>query len=132
MVAKKLQPLIAAGAAARSGERRDVRQRMVEQRRVREAVANLLLQRAGITAAALGAAAPRFGRRSFGGSFGRLAGIGRGFPPLHLTAHLYRTIVPKRFQRTVHGQRQNSSARSPSASEKKMICALPMKFSNGT
>src|SRR5579884_4492175 len=46
------------------------------------------------------------------------------------TAHL--TIVKSRLQRTDHGQLQMCQAGSPSPMEKKMICALPMRFSNGT
>ena len=49
---------------------------------------------------------------------------------LRLAAHLM--IVNSLLQRTETGQRQNSQARSPSYTEKKMICALPMMFSNGT
>src|SRR5262245_31989008 len=44
----------------------------------------------------------------------------------------YRTIVNSRLQRTVHGQRQNCQACSPSATEKKMIWARPTRFSIGT
>ena len=47
-----------------------------------------------------------------------------------LAAH--RTIENSLFQRTETGQRQNCQACSPSLTEKKMICALPTKFSNGT
>src|SRR4029450_10813087 len=47
-----------------------------------------------------------------------------------LAAHL--TIVNSLLQRTDTGQRQNCQARSPSYTEKKMICALPTMFSNGT
>ncbi len=43
-----------------------------------------------------------------------------------------RTIVNKRPQRTDHGQRHSSQARSPSWIEKKMICALPTMFWSGT
>ena len=44
----------------------------------------------------------------------------------------HRTIVKSRFQRTAHGQRQNIQACSPSAMEKKIIWARPIKFSSGT
>ena len=44
----------------------------------------------------------------------------------------HRTIVNSRLQRTDQGQRQTSQARSPSGTEKKMICARPTMFSNGT
>src|SRR5215469_8456331 len=46
------------------------------------------------------------------------------------SAHL--TIVKSRPLRTDHGQLQMCQAGSPSPMEKKMICALPMRFSNGT
>src|SRR5262249_16062904 len=46
------------------------------------------------------------------------------------SAHL--TIVNSRLQRTDHGQLQMCQAGSPSPMEKKMICALPTRFSNGT
>jgi len=46
------------------------------------------------------------------------------------SAHL--TIVKSRLQRTDHGQLQMCQAGSPSPMEKKMICALPTRFSNGT
>ena len=42
------------------------------------------------------------------------------------------TIVSNLSQRTDHGQSQNCQAASPSLTEKKMICALPTRFSNGT
>ena len=42
------------------------------------------------------------------------------------------TIVNSRLQRTDHGQRHTSQARSPSPIEKKMICARPTMFSSGT
>ena len=53
MVAEKFQPLIAAGPAARAGQRGDVRQRAIEKIGVLEAVADALLERAGALAAAL-------------------------------------------------------------------------------
>jgi len=42
------------------------------------------------------------------------------------------TIVSNLSQRTDHGQSQNCHAASPSLTEKKMTCALPTRFSNGT
>ena len=45
---------------------------------------------------------------------------------------VHRTMVNMRFQRTAVGQRQNIQACSPSAMEKKIICARPTMFSNGT
>ena len=51
-------------------------------------------------------------------------------PACRLAAHL--TIVNSLFQRTAHGQVQMCQAGSPSPIEKKMICARPTRFSNGT
>ena len=45
---------------------------------------------------------------------------------------VHRTMENMRFQRTAVGQRQNIQACSPSAMEKKIICARPTMFSNGT
>src|SRR5579871_293796 len=44
----------------------------------------------------------------------------------------HRTILKMRFQRIEYGQRQKSQAFSPSAMEKKIICARPTMFSKGT
>src|SRR5215831_4162929 len=41
----------------------------------------------------------------------------------------HRTIVNRRLQRTDHGQFQKCQAGSPSPTEKKMICARPIRFS---
>src|ERR1043166_724152 len=70
----------------------------------------------------------------------------RAFVPLRLRSRIhrrssrrpqrpagaYRTIVNRRVQRTLQGQRQNCQAYSPSPIEKKMICARPTRFSSGT
>ena len=45
VIAKELEPLVAAGAVARALERGDVRERAVEQRRVGEPIADALLER---------------------------------------------------------------------------------------
>ena len=45
---------------------------------------------------------------------------------------LHRTMVSNRSQRTDQGHSQTCQARSPSRTEKKMISARPMMFSNGT
>ena len=52
MVAEEFEPLVAAGAVARALERRDVRQRAVEQRGVGEAIADALFERTVAAAAA--------------------------------------------------------------------------------
>ena len=44
----------------------------------------------------------------------------------------YRVIVSSRSQRTDHGQRHTSQACSRSRTEKKITCARPIRFSNGT
>src|SRR5205085_5797607 len=96
VIAEEFEALIAADAA-RAGERRDMRERAVEQRQVGEAVADPL--------------------------FELLAS-------LRPAAH--RTIVNSRLHRTDHGQFQKCQAGSPSPTEKKMACARPTRFSNGT
>src|SRR6202012_5693770 len=45
---------------------------------------------------------------------------------------VHRTMENMRFQRTAVGQRQIIHACSPSAIEKKIIWARPIRFSNGT
>src|SRR5262249_57817187 len=47
-------------------------------------------------------------------------------------APAYLMIVNSRLQRIDHGQFQICQAGLPSPIERKMICALPMMFSNGT
>ena len=58
MVAEKFEPLIAAGAVARSGERGNVGERLLEQRGVLEAVADALLEARRAAAPTLCALAP--------------------------------------------------------------------------
>src|SRR5215470_18067104 len=67
----------------------------------------------------------RFVGKLVADSYLKFAPAGRRSP-----AHL--TIVNSLLQRTDHGQLQMCQAGSPSPMEKKMICALPMRFSNGT
>ena len=84
-------------------------------------------------AAALAPALPRFFRRSDAGGFGLLARLARGRCVRNGRCFVvHRTIENRRFQRTAVGQRQNIQACSPSAMEKKIICARPTMFSNGT
>src|SRR5215212_1585947 len=72
------------------------------------------------------------GGRQHGG-FGLLAWFARGRCVRDDRCFVvHRTIVKRRFQRTAVGQRQNIQACSPSAMEKKIICARPTMFSNGT
>src|SRR4051794_6708427 len=54
MVSKELQALIAAGTIARAGQRGDVGQRLLEQRRILEAVADAIFEGAGAATAPLG------------------------------------------------------------------------------
>ena len=137
VIAEKFQPLIAAGPAA-AGQRRNMRQRTVEQLAVLEAIADGLFQRArGYAracvrrAAARAAAGRSWLQAALRGAFVRLR---RRFGALcsWLRPAPHRTIVNSRLQRTDHGQRQISHARSPSCTEKKMSCARPTMFSNGT
>jgi len=65
----------------------------------------------------------------------RLLGEAVADPLLEFLATLpaaHRTIVNSRLQRTDHGQFQKCQAGSPSPTEKKMTCARPTRFSNGT
>ena len=133
MVAEEFEPLIGAGAVARTLERGNVRERAIEQRRVGEPIADAVFERGACPAAAAGLLLP-VGRADFRGGcdfFGRRfwARRCRGFA-FPAAAHL--TSVNSRLQRTVHGQRQISQACVPPLIEKKMICALPIEFSNGT
>ena len=83
MVAEKFQPLIGTGAVARAGQRRDVGQRLLEQRGVLEAIADALLERGGAAAAALRLLGRLFGRVLSASARGRFSIAARsiGFPP---------------------------------------------------
>src|SRR5262245_14359973 len=132
MIAEKFQPLVGGGAVARPAQRRDVGERLVEQRGILETVADALLEGGRIAATALRGlwhriGSGRIGRPAVGDWDGRLDGSWFACSP---AAHL--TIVNRRFQRTAHGQRHTIQACSPSRIEKKMICARPTMISNGT
>src|SRR5262245_14973921 len=116
-------------------------ERLLEQSRILEAVADAVFETERVGAPALASfRGRRFGDRGRaavrGGRTGRLAAgglVGRfdgsrfaGSPATH------RTIVNSRLQRTDHGQRHTIQACSPSRIEKKMIWARPTMFSNGT
>src|SRR4029079_15667952 len=102
-----------------------------EQRGIGKLVADAALDRGGGRLSA-GLAALLF-RRSDAGSLGRLARLARGRCVRNDRCFVvHRTIENRRFQRTAVGQRQNIQACSPSAIEKKIICARPTMFSNGT
>src|SRR6266540_591509 len=134
VITKKLQPLVRRGAVARPAQRGNVRERLLEQRGILEAVADAFFERRQIAAPALLCAGLRILIGS--GETGRLAvgsWIGcfdRSRLACSPAAHL--TIVNSRFQRTAQGQRHTIHACSPSRIEKKMIWARPMMFSNGT
>src|SRR5262249_14765525 len=134
-----------------------VRERLFEQRGILEAVADPLLEACGAAVPALallgraflgraflgcallgwvrclyrsGLVRDREGRGGLGSIRGRLTRRFGGrvafAPPAHLT------IENSLLQRTDHGHFHNSQACSPSAMEKKMICARPTRFSSGT
>ena len=119
VVAEEFEPLIAAGAAA-AGQRRDMRQRALEQIAVLEAVADGLFQRAR-GGGALAARRAWRGAAALAGSLvsARCAARSATLAPMStcvvwLRPAPHRTIVNSRLQRTDHGQRQTSQARSPS------------------
>ena len=114
-VAEELEPLIGMPAPARARRRRgDMGQRARQQGRVS---ANVWPSRASSAA------------RS---AFGRWSCRAIGKRPRRREARAQWTRWNSRFQRTVHGQRQNCQAAAPSSTEKKMISARPIRFSAGT
>src|SRR5580704_10674683 len=131
VVAEEFQPLVAAGAVATALERRNMRERAVEQSCILEAIADALLKRAVATAAATRGFFLSIPRRRTGGPLGGLGGrrLLRRNDRFRFFAPCHRTRLKRRFQRTVQGQRHTSQACAPSRIEKKMICALPMMFS---
>ena len=134
VVAEKLKPLIAAAAPVLAHQGRDMREPAFQQRGLGKSVPDPLLERSRGLAPTLAAGrsfARRLPRRAFAAvAFFRLMRRRRSSGNFGLAAH--RTIVNNRLQRTDQGQRHTSRARSPSATEKKMIWARPMMFSNGT
>ena len=147
VIAKELEPLIAAGSVAHTAEGRNMRQRMVEQRRIGKTIADAGLERAGAAARPLGRARLGLGLRgnavrptrgledrgsvrlvAVAQRFGSLAG-GRAAFASRPAAH--RTSLNSRPQRTFHGQVHTAHACSPWI-EKKIIWARPMMFSSGT
>ena len=132
MIAEKFQPLIAVGAVARSLQRRNMREGRGEQRRIVERITDTLLDRrhgslrGRLPARLLDARNGRFSRGRWICLIGQQDDLGiRGFVG-------HRTKENRRFHRTAVGQRQICQACSPSAMEKKIICARPMTFSSGT
>ena len=144
MIAEKLEPLIARRRGLRALQRGDMGERALEQIRIRKAVADGLLKHGGRGDGPAHGFRRLFGRHGFrslaaAGAFGALAAFeggadGAAAPACALDFGLaaHRTIENSRLQRTVHGQRQICHARSPSAIEKKIICARPTRFWNGT
>ena len=132
VVAEEFEALIAAGAVARALERRNMGQRAFEHCGIGEPIADAIFE------SGRGAlAAPRlFGELGRGGSAAagacRAAGGFANFGGLGFLAATHRTSVNRRFQRTAQGQRHTSQAWASSRIEKKMICARPIRFSNGT
>ena len=137
VIAEKFEPLIGAGAVAGAGQRRNVGERLLEQSRILETIADARLRIRPCCGGGAWSPLPRASAALIsGGRAGRLAVSdwierfdGSQFacsPPAHLT------IVNSRFQRTDHGQRHTIQACSPSRIEKKMIWARPTMFSNGT
>src|SRR5262249_16477305 len=132
VIAEKFEPLVGGGAVARPAQRRNVGERLFEQRAILETVPDALPEGGRIAATALRGlwsliGSGWTGRPAVGDWDGRLDGSWFACSP---AAHL--TIVNSRFQRTAHGQRHTIQACSPSRIEKKMIWARPTMFSNGT
>ena len=136
VIAEKFKPLIGAGTVARTAQRRNVSERLFEQGGILETIADPLFEVGRAAAPALGLfrrglwaliSGVRTGRLAVSGWIERLDRSRFACSP---AAHL--TIVNSRFQRTDHGQRHTIQACSPSRIEKKMICARPTMFSNGT
>jgi hypothetical protein len=133
VIAEKFQALIRTGTVARTLERRDMGERAGEQNVIAEAIADAIFQDGSAAPAS-----PRF-FSAVTVRLRRLRGVGRarllllrrsrGFC---FAAAAHRTSVNIRLQRTAHGQFQISQACAPPPIEKKMICALPIRFSNGT
>ena len=118
VIAKEFEPLVGAGAVARAGQRGNVRERLLEQRRILETIADAVFEGGGAATAALGLLRRGFRRALIGGDRtcrlavgedGRFDGSWFACSP---AAH--RTIVNSRFQRTDHGQRHTIQACSPS------------------
>src|SRR5262245_23751784 len=136
VIAEKLEPLVGAGAVARTGQRGNVGERLLEQGRVVETVADAPFEIGGGAAATFAC----FGcglRGCRGGGGTRLFAVGCRVGRVDgsrcaCSPAAHRTIVNSLFQRTDHGQRHTIQACSPSRMEKKMIWARPMIFSNGT
>ena len=135
MIAKKLEPLVGTGAIARALQRRNVRQRALQQISVGKPIADPFLER-GSTAAAPASRLfmPVAGdwmdvRRLRGCRLSAKRITERSGGGFAFAAAVHRTSVNNRSQRTAHGQRQISQACVPSLIEKKMICAFPMMFS---
>ena len=102
VVAEEFEPLIAAGAIARPGQRRNVGQRLLEQCRILEAIADALLELA-VAPAALALAELGSAHRPAAGPPAR-RGACSGSAPRSLTllplAAAHRTIVNNRLQRS--------------------------------
>src|SRR5262245_1084613 len=130
MIAEKFQPLVAAGAIAYPGKRRDMGQRLLHERSIGKAIADPLFDRGRAAAAPsrLGGASGRGSGRIRPGGRGRRSGARAlgSWPWAHLTS------LKNRSQRAVHGQVHISHACTLPSIEKKMIWARPMMFSNGT
>src|SRR5262249_924427 len=115
VVAEEFKPLIARSTVA--GERRDMAERLLKQRRVLEAVADALLEFRGVSPPPF---ALRRSRRT-GGYLGLVAARWRQYRRLGTLAlwrAAHRRTRKKRLRRNAHGQRQICQAAAPSPIEK--------------
>ena len=129
VIAEELQPLIAV-ASANGLQCRDMSKSGRQQRRIGERVPDPLLD--NFCGSLRARPARLFLRRLglYGAGTRGVVRTRRHFDDCGVAAH--RTMEKMRFQRTETGQRQNCQACSPSAMEKKIICARPIRFSDGT
>ena len=133
MIAEKFEALVAVGAIPRGlVQRRDMGERGRQQCGIGKFMPDARLDRGGrLPGGGLAALLLR------GHHFAAGVRLGTGFARRRYGLDVRRFVVHRtmenmRFHRTAVGQRQNIQACSPSAMEKKIIWARPIRFSNGT
>src|ERR1700733_8813990 len=105
-------------------------QRAFEQRAIGEAITDAIFERGGAAFATTRLFRSGRTHRISGGEFSGRRFFARDYRFCFLAAtHL--TSVNSRSHRTAQGQRQTSQAWASSRMEKKISCALPIRFSTG-